>query len=373
MEAPVRVIIAGGGTGGHIYPALAIAQGLRQRHPGARILYVGTRQGMEAELVPQAGLSFSAIPAAGLKRRLSAANLMAVWRAGQGLCASGKLLRDFAPQAVVGTGGYVCGPVVLAAALARIPTLIHEQNALPGLTNRILSRVATKTALTFIEARRYFPKRARVILTGLPVRPEVMCVKRDEARASLGISPGEFVLVSFGGSRGAQAINKAYREVVRVLGGRPGFRLFHATGEHGHQAFLDEIRASGLDPANLSNVTIAPYFHAIAGLLAAADLVVCRAGASTIAELCVLGLPSILIPYPYATGNHQEHNARALERRSAALVIRDADLNGADLTARVLSLAEDGEKRAVMAAAARSLGKPRALENILDAADRLIQ
>lgn len=370
-KSVLRVIVTGGGTGGHIYPALAIAGGLRQRHPEAEILYVGTSRGMEADLVPRAGFPFAAIPVAGLKRRLTPSNALALWRAGQGFFASRAILRDFAPQVVVGTGGYVCGPVILAAALFRIPTLIHEQNALPGLTNRLLSRFATKTALTFLEARRYLPARARVILTGLPVRPEILQARRDEARAALGAGPEEFVLVSFGGSLGAQSINNAYREVVRAFAGRAGFRLFHATGEQGYEAFLESLRAAGLGSESLPNVTIAPYFHAIAGLLAAADLVVCRAGASTIAELTVLGRPSILIPYPYATGNHQEYNARALERRGAAVVVRDADLDGVTLVEMINSLAADGERRAAMAAAARALGKPRALENLLDAIDHL--
>lgn len=367
----MRVIIAGGGTGGHIYPALAIAGGLRQRHPEAEILYVGTSRGMEADLVPRAGFPFTTIPVAGLKRRLSPSNLLTLWQAGQGFLASRAILHEFVPHVVVGTGGYVCGPVILAAALSRIPTLIHEQNALPGLTNRLLSRFATKTALTFIEARRHLPARARVILTGLPVRPEILDTRREEARAALGAGPEDLVLVSFGGSLGAQSINNAYRDVVCAFAGRAGFKLFHATGEQGYEAFLEGLRAAGLDPESLPNVTVAPYFHAIAGFLAAADLVVCRAGASTIAELTVLGLPSILIPYPYATGNHQEYNARALERRGAAVVIRDADLDGAELVAKITSLTADRERRLAMAAAARTLGKPRALENLLDAIDRL--
>jgi len=368
----LRVIITGGGTGGHIYPALAIAEGLRRRHPEAEILYVGTSRGMEADLVPRAGFRFTAIPVAGLKHRLTPSNIFVLWRAGQGFAASRAIMRSFAPHVVVGTGGYVCGPVILAAALSHIPTLIHEQNALPGLTNRLLSRLATKTALTFIEARRHLPARARVILTGLPVRPEILEVQRSEARASLGAGPDELVLVSFGGSLGARSINSAYRDVVRAFAGRAGFKLYHATGEKGYEAFVEDLRAAGLDPETLPNVTVAPYFHAIAGLLAAADLVICRAGASTIAELTVLGVPSILIPYPYATGDHQEHNARALERRGAAVVIRDADLSGEELVARITSLAADRERRTAMAAAARALGKPRALENLLDAIERLV-
>jgi len=367
----LRVIIAGGGTGGHIYPALAIAEGIKRRHPDADLLYVGTSRGLETEIVPRTGLPFHAIPAAGLKRGLSPTNLAAVLRAGRGLGASLSLMRRFRPQVVVGTGGYVCGPVVLAAALRGIKTLIHEQNALPGLTNRMLSRYASRTAVTFVEAAGHFPARARIILTGLPVRPEILNTRREQARRHLGIPDHAFVLLSFGGSRGARSLNQAMIPVVQAFREHPGVRLFHATGTAGYDEFAPLLKGTGSTAKAPGNIVVAPYFHEIAALLGAADLVICRSGASTIAELTALGLPSILVPYPFATGNHQEYNARALSERGAAVLILDRELTGQGLLAAVAALWNDPRKLAAMRQASKALGKPRALDSILDIIEKL--
>ncbi|MEW5761642.1 MAG: undecaprenyldiphospho-muramoylpentapeptide beta-N-acetylglucosaminyltransferase [Bacillota bacterium] len=366
----MRVIVSGGGTGGHIYPALAIADGILARHSGAQVLYVGTGSGLEHDIVPRRGYHFYAISGAGLARRFTPRNLVAVLRATRGFAAAWSLIGRFAPDVVVGTGGYVCGPVVLAAVCRRVPTLIHEQNAFPGLTNRLLARYASCTALTFPEAVRYLPHGARVRLTGLPVRPEFLAVRRDEARSRLGL--GEtFTVVSFGGSRGARSLNCAMVEVCRVLQNDRGVRLYHATGLNEHEAFLRALAQAQVPLPGSQNIVIAPYFYEIAGLLAAADLVICRAGASTIAEITVLGLPSILVPYPFATGNHQEHNAQALARSGAAVVIRDRDLTGEALLHVLNELRRDTARRRRMADAARALGRPNALDRLLDIIDGL--
>jgi len=270
----------------------------------------------------------------------------------------------------VGTGGYVCGPVVLAAVCKRVPTLIHEQNAFPGLTNRILSRFTSCTALTFGDAIRYLPPKARVRVTGLPVRPEVLGARREEARAYYGLDD-IFTVVSFGGSRGARTINEAMVEVCRVLKDEPAIRLYHVTGRAQYDAFLEALRGARVSLAAAPNITVAPYFYDIPRLLAAADLVVSRAGASTIAEITALGLPSILVPYPFATGKHQEHNARALVRRGAAVLVPDRELTGNVLVRLIEELRQDVDRRQRMAQAARALGKPDALERLLDIIDRL--
>ncbi|MGQ9498029.1 MAG: undecaprenyldiphospho-muramoylpentapeptide beta-N-acetylglucosaminyltransferase [Desulfotomaculales bacterium] len=366
----MRFIISGGGTGGHIYPALAIADGLRSRHPTAEILYAGTTNGLEYDLVRRAGYRFYAVSAAGLQRRIAAGNLVAMWRAARGFAEAWVLVSRFKPDVVVGTGGYVCGPVVLAAVCQRVPTLIHEQNAFPGLTNRILSRFASCTALTFADAIRYLPRKARVRVTGLPVRPEVLGARREEARACYGLGD-IFTVVSFGGSRGARTINKAMVEVCRVLKDDPAVRLYHATGRAQYDAFLEAIKDARVSLAGAPNIKVEPYFYDIARLLAAADLVVSRAGASTIAEITALGRPSILVPYPFATGNHQEYNARALVRRGAAVLLPDRELTGDVLLRLIEELRQDVERRQRMAQAARALGKPDALERLLGIIDQL--
>lgn len=367
----MRIIVSGGGTGGHIYPALAIADGVRLRHPAAEVLYVGTRNSMEQDIVPRAGYQFCAISSAGLKRRLTPGNLVALLCATRGFVEALSLVSRFKPDVVVGTGGYACGPVVLAAVARRVPTLIHEQNAFPGLTNRVLARFVSCTALTFAEAIRYLPQKARVRITGLPVRPDILAVRRDVARARHGLDHAAFAIVSFGGSRGARSINQAMVEVCRVLKDVPGVRLYHATGQNQYDSFVKALEDAQVSLAATGNITVVPYFYEIAGLLAAADLVICRAGASTIAEITVLGLPSILVPYPYATGNHQEHNARALVQRGAAVLVLDRDLNGEVLLRLITTLRNDEERRRRMAEAARAFGKPNALEKLLDIIDRL--
>ncbi|MBE3587808.1 MAG: undecaprenyldiphospho-muramoylpentapeptide beta-N-acetylglucosaminyltransferase [Thermoanaerobacteraceae bacterium] len=367
----MRFVVTGGGTGGHIYPALAIARGLKEKYPGAEILYIGRAGGLEADLVPRAGFPFRSIQVAGLKRRPTPANLLAVWQAGRGLLTARRIFKEFKPAVVVGTGGYVCGPVVLAAALQGIATLIHEQNALPGLTNRLLAPLVDCVALTFAEGRRYFSRRARLTVTGLPVRPEVLSCSREEARRVLGIPPGARMILSFGGSQGAASINKAMVEVLQAFAGRTDMCFLHVTGPAHYQDFLNHLQERGLGAAENGNITIVPYLYDMPRALAAADVAVCRAGAATLAELTVLGLPAVLIPYPFASGNHQEFNARSLEKKGAALVIKDRELSGQLLTRCLEVILSRPEKLAAMAGACRSLGRPRALQDILDLVDEL--
>lgn len=368
----MRFIVSGGGTGGHIYPALAIARGLLDKYSGAEVLYVGGAGGLESELASRAGLPFQAVPAAGFKRRLSARNLLVVGRAAHGVLRAGRILARFKPDAVVGTGGYVCGPMVLAAALAGVPTLIHEQNALPGVTNRLLARLVSRVAVTFADSIRYFPRPDRVILTGLPVRPEIMGRQKDESRRALGVPAEARLVLSFGGSQGARTINAAMVDVLRFFSDRPDVHFIHVTGPGQYEAFLRSLGEAGLSSAQNGNITIKPYLHEMPTALAAADLAVCRAGAATLAELTVVGLPAILIPYPHATGNHQEFNARALEKKGAALVIRDAELSGGLLSRQLVRLLDDERRLSAMARASRELGRPGALDDILSCIDQLL-
>ncbi|OPY57708.1 MAG: UDP-N-acetylglucosamine--N-acetylmuramyl-(pentapeptide) pyrophosphoryl-undecaprenol N-acetylglucosamine transferase [Pelotomaculum sp. PtaU1.Bin035] len=369
----LRFVVAGGGTGGHIYPALAIAHGLKERYPGAEILYIGTARGMEADIVANEGLPFKGIAAAGLKRKLSLRNLPVLWQAGRGLLQAYGIIRDWQPDVVIGTGGYVCGPVVLAAALIRIPTLIHEQNAFPGVTNRILSRFVKRVAVTFADSIKYFPYREKVRLTGLPVRPEILAADRETGLKKMGLSGDKFLLFSFGGSRGARTINEAIVAVIKMFAGDTRLNILHVTGNAGHEEFLDRCAAAGIKLDRAGNVTIMSYIYNMQDALAAADLVIGRSGAATLAELTALGIPSILIPYPFASENHQEFNARAMEKEKAALVVLDHELSGDMLCRKVAELLNDRGRLAVMGAASKRMGKNRALEDIIDCVEELLK
>ncbi len=369
----MHFVVTGGGTGGHIYPALAIARGLQERF-GAEIHYIGGTRGMESDIVPKSGFPFLAIHMEGFKRSLSPSNIKVAWRAARGVAQARKYIREIRPAAVVGTGGYACGPVVLAASLCGIPTLIHEQNALPGITNRMLARFVDQIALTFEDSKKYFTPKARAKITGLPVRPEILIKDRQTARAKLNIPEGGRLVLSFGGSQGASSINRAMAGLFKRLHSEEGGHFFipgevhflHVTGPRQYDEFMEELANNGILLANNGNITIASYMYDMPDALAASDLVICRAGAATLAELTVMGLPAILIPYPYAAGNHQEYNARALERTGAALVIRDADLSGDVLFNNISRLLSDASMLNGMAESSKTLGKPRALDDILD-------
>ena len=362
----MRFVIAGGGTGGHIYPALAIARALERQDATATILFVGTGHGLESELVPHAGYPLQTIHLYGFQRRISWRNLQNVFWTVRSLWEVRKILREFRPDAVIGTGGYVCGPVVWSAASAGIPTLIQEQNAFPGVTNRILSRVVDVAAVGYPEAAPKFAgHKARVVVTGNPVREDLLQETREESCRHFGLRPELPVLLITGGSQGARSINQAALAVHRRWAGKKEVQILHITGQTGYNNIIHTLQAEGL-PIHDGEAgrIVVPYLHEMPKALAAARLVVSRAGAIGLAELTLRGIPAILIPYPFASENHQEINARALEKNGAAVVIRDSELTGELLTATVEKLIADSEKLRSMAAAAAAMGTPRAADEI---------
>ncbi|MGB9919201.1 MAG: undecaprenyldiphospho-muramoylpentapeptide beta-N-acetylglucosaminyltransferase [Moorellales bacterium] len=359
------MVLTGGGTGGHIYPALALAAELRSR--GVQdLLYVGTAEGLEARLVPAAGIPLVTVKARKYSRQHPAQALGAAAGLAFGLGQAFRLLRCFRPQVVVGTGGYVCAPVVLAASLSGFPTVLHEQNAFPGLANRFLASFVSAVCTTFAESETRFPPGTRVCHTGLPIRPEVLTVTREEAMAKLGLDPNKKTVLAVGGSLGARRINEAMLALHRYWQGSTEVQIVHVTGEADFRAFQGRLRAAGIDPGRSGNITIVSYLHQMPQALAAADVVVARAGATFLAELTARGVAAVLIPYPYAAENHQEYNARALLRAGGCELILDRDLTPAALLEKVRHLLVDDRRREEMAARARALGRPRAAEKIAD-------
>ena len=354
---PLRVLIAGGGTGGHIYPGIAIAREIRRRHPEAELLFVGTERGLEMKIVPAEGFRLETITISGVKGRGRLKQLKSLLAVPKSLLEARSILRRFQPSVVVGVGGYSSGPPVLMAAAMGIPAMLQEQNALPGLTNRLLARVARKVATAFRECETYFGSKA--VLTGNPVREEF---SRVTGRA--GSDP--FTLLVFGGSQGAQPINQSVIEALMILKPQlPGLRVIHQTGERDHQRIKQVYEATGMD------ADVRPFFGDIPKQFAAADLLVCRAGATTLAEVTVAGKPAILVPFPQAADDHQRKNAEALAQVGAAEMILQEDLDGPTLAARIRYYFEHRDALRRMEQNSRALGRPDATERIVDLVEEL--
>ncbi len=354
----VRVIIAAGGTGGHLFPALALAEGLRER--GARVLFVGRKKGMEAKLLNGKGFRLAKISSSALKRGFSLTTPLLPFVVAKGIRESLSIFREFHPRVVVGMGGYVSFPLCLAARVRDIPILLQEQNLLPGLTNRLLAPLATEVCLSFPESRRYLKGRS-VRVTGNPVRG-LRRWGRKEARQELGLGGSQKVLLVLGGSQGAHSLNLAIGASLDALL-RRGIGLIWQTGKRDYQWAKERTR--GLQ------VKVEPFFDDMGLIYSAADLVMSRAGGSTIAEITLLGKPSILVPYPFSTGGHQRLNAQALVRRGAAQVLEDRDLTGEALVGLVIPLLGDEKRLRGMANAAAQMAKPGATKDLMDSVLRL--
>lgn len=355
----MRLVVTGGGTGGHLYPGVAVAEVVQRRDSGAAILFIGGTR-LEARILPQAGWAFETVSARALPRGVGVnqVSAMAVNLAGT-LQATGRL-RRWRPDVVLATGGYVAGPVGLAAVLLGIPLVLQEQNAVPGLTNFWLGRWAR--AISVPAPMKGFPA-DRVVVTGVPIRPSALQGERRAGREAFGLDPEWFTVLVLGGSLGALSINRAISEAATLLM-YERIQILHQTGgEHLEWVRREVGHREHVGPPVIRQITV-PFIERIGDAYAAADLVICRAGASTLAEVTAWGLPAILVPYPHAAGAHQDANARLLTEGDAALLIPDAELTGLRLADHLAGLHRDSTRLRAMAAASRRLGR-------LDAADRV--
>lgn len=354
----MRVILAGGGTGGHLFPGLAVAREFQRRDAMTQILFVGTDQGIEARVLPQEGFRLERLSVRGLKGRGVRGALEALYGVPASLLRSLAVIRDFGPHVILGLGGYASGPLVLAGKLKGVRCAIMEQNLRPGFTNKLLSRVVDRVFTAYPDSAAYFPG-AHVLETGNPVRWR----KLPEVKKSQ-----KFTLLIFGGSLGAHRINIALLDALsKMTDLRLQLRIIHQTG----QADFPTVKSAYAALPFEADIT--PFIEKMDEVYAAADLVVCRAGATTVAELTAFGKAAILVPFPYAIYDHQRTNAQALERRGAAEMILDQDLTGAALAERIRSLLASPSKIAAMAAAARVLGRPEAAARIVDECYALAQ
>ena len=357
----MRVLIAAGGTGGHIYPGIAVANEILRRDAGSSVRFVGTARGLEARLVPQAGFALSIIESAGLKNVDAIARLRGLAVLPKSLMAARQVIREFWPDIVVGAGGYVSGPVVLAAAMMRLPTLVMDSNALPGWTNRMLARFVDRAAVSFTEALPYF--RGKGVLTGNPVRSEFFEIPPKQR------DPLQFSLLIFGGSQGARAINEAMIQALPHLAARQKvLRITHQTGEMDFEKVRDGYTAAGWT----ENVDVRKYIDDMVESFAKADLIVCRAGATTSAELVAAGKAAIMAPFPLAADDHQRRNAEALQAAGVARMLLQKDLTGERLAKEIVSLVEHPDEISQMEKAGRGLARRDAAAATVDLIEELV-
>jgi len=352
----MRVLIAGGGTGGHLFPGIAVAEEVLSR--GGEVLFVGTARGIEARVLPELGLPLEAIQVGGLAGVSWRQRLRFLVEGPVAVAQAIRILRSFRPQVVAGVGGYSSGPVVLTAALGFIPTVILEQNSVPGITNRLLGRVVQQVFGAFEESRQHFP-RAKMTLPGNPVRRAIVDSLQRRSPPATARANGRLRVFAFGGSQGARFINECLMEAAPLLAGAP-VALVHQTGEADQQRVKKAYADAGL------NAEVHPFIADMAARYAWTDLIVSRAGATTLAELAIVGRPAVLIPFPYATHNHQERNAREFEQAGAALCRPQDGLDGPGLAELIRRFADDEPRRSRMAESMQHLARPRAAADIVD-------
>ncbi len=367
----MRVIIAGGGTGGHVIPALAIAQQLKKQF-AAEVLFIGTARGIETRLVPQAGFPLELIQVGALKNVSLMTRAKTMFDLPRGLWTAGRLLNDFRPDVVIGVGGYASGPAMLAAIRRRLPTLAFEPNVVPGFANRMVARFVSAAAVHFEETCEYF-RNAKV--TGVPVREAFFRIPAKEMSTKSGLANAEGgdgnvpTLLVFGGSQGAHAINQAMIESLPGLRAKiPAIRIIHQTGQRDYDRVLAAYQHSG----RTNEAPVAPFGEVhrfiddMPATFARADLLVCRSGASTVGEITAAGKPAIFVPFPRAADDHQNVNARALERAGAAVVVEESNLGAAYLVETIVALLSDPARLRSMSAAAKSLAHPNAVQEIAE-------
>ena len=365
-----RVIFTCGGTAGHVNPAIALAQLMNEKDPNTEFLFVGAERGLEKDLVPKAGYDFRTVHISSFHRSLKPAeirhNLVSLYNLTRAPWEAKAILREFRPDVVIGTGGYASYPMVKAAAKAGIPTAVHESNMVPGLTTEMLEPYANRVMVGFESCRRHYKHPDKVAVTGTPVRGDFFDLTKEQAKQKLGVDDGRPLIVSFWGSLGASGMNRQMADFLALEAAKEPFHHIHAAGKGGYPVVLELLREKGVDLAQHASLQVREYIYDMAQVMRAADLVICRAGASTISELTALGVPALIVPSPYVTNNHQEKNARVLEEAGGAAVLLEKDSSGQALFQAACGILRDPEKRAGMETAMAALG-------IRDATERIYQ
>ncbi len=361
----MRVLMTGGGTGGHIYPAIAIADKIKKEHKDAEILFVGTERGLEKSIVPKSGYDIKFIKIRGFNRKNVFKNIKVLMELVKATKDAKEIIKEFNPDMVIGTGGYVCGPVVRTAHKMGINTYIHEQNAVPGLTNKLLEKYVDKIFVGFKDAEKNFKHKEKIILSGNPVRSEFEHLNKSECRKELGLSDKDFVILAFGGSGGAGTLNEEIINVIKTLNEDPDISIFFGTGKVYYKRVISELETMEIRLSD--KMKVLEYIENMPYYLGASDLVISRAGALTIAEINICGKASILIPSPNVTGNHQYFNAKAISETGGAILIQEKNLDKNKVIKAVKMLMADRGKLKKMETASKRCAHETATEIIYNA------
>lgn len=357
----MKVVISAGGTGGHIYPAVAIIEELKKRDENIEVLYIGSRNGMESELIPNLNIDYKSIDVMGLPRKINAKFFKSIFVLFKGLSQAKKILKEFKPDVVIGTGGFVTGPVLYKAHKLGTYTIFHEQNSYPGITNRILSKYVDAMGITFEDSKRFFKNNERCVVTGNPIRNRFKNLDRKKSFEYFGLDEGSKVVFSFGGSNGSEDLNASMLGVIEKLNGNENISLIHVTGKLHYDGFMEKLNNIELK----NNIKILPYLTEMDMAYGASDLVITSSGAITLAEISMIKLASILIPKAYVTENHQEFNAREYEKVGASNIILEKDLNSEVLYDNIIDIIFNDEKLNEMKENSGKLANQNAVEDFV--------
>ena len=364
----MKVVIAAAGTGGHINPGIAIANKIMEKEPNSKIIFIGTNRGLETDLVPRAGYKLECINSYGISRKINLDNIRRLLKTIKSISEAKKILKEFKPDIVVGTGGYICVSVGMAAKKLKIPIILHESNAFPGVAVKLLSKDANKILVGFKEAEERLPKAKKVVVTGNPTKIKRNYISIDEKKnkiSELGLNPELATVLVFGGSQGAASINKALIGIIENKMNE-NYQIIWAAGTNNYETVKKQLKDKQIDINNIKNTKILPYIYNMQEIMQVSDLVVCRSGAMTITEVALLGKPAIFIPFPFATENHQEYNAKVLQNIGSAQIILDRDLTYKILNNEINNMIQDRQKLTRMGEKAMSVAKENVEEKIYE-------
>ncbi len=362
----MRAIIAAAGTGGHINPGLAIANKIMEKEKDSSIIFIGTNRGLETDLVPRSGYSLKTINAHGLERKITIQNIKNLFETYKSIKEAKEIIKEFKPDILIGTGGYICVPTVIAAKKLGIPVILHESNAFPGIAVKLFKNKADKILVGFKDAKERLDNKENVIVTGNPIKIKKIDYtesQKEKIKTDLGLALDKPVVLVFGGSQGAQSINRSFIEII-VNKKNKNYQIMWAAGPEQYEKIKEKLNEINIDINNIENAKIVPYIYNMEEVMNISDLVVCRSGAMTITEVSVVGKPAIFIPFPFATENHQEYNARVLEKVGAAKIILDKDINSELLGNTINKIIKNKKSLEEMGKNAEKVAIPNVEENI---------